>query len=142
MTTPETLTSAEAALLDRRLPPITQLCIAGLALIVVGGIYLAARIPGHVPLAPAVGVLGAAAVLVAIAGVLLRRIRPFAWRTFARVYVWALLAYLVIAGMIAYVFILDGTPGAVLAVLLGMLAVYAVDIPLLLAYTVARYQEA
>jgi len=73
---------------------------------------------------------------------LLRRIRPFAWRTFARVYVWALLAYLVIAGMIAYVFILDGTSGAVLAVLLGMLAVYAVDIPLLLAYTVARYQEA
>jgi hypothetical protein len=29
----------------------------------------------------------------------------------------------------------------VLAVLIAMLVVYAVDVPLLLAYTVARYQE-
>jgi uncharacterized membrane protein HdeD (DUF308 family) len=141
MTPPEVATEAAPDLLNRRLPPITQLCVAGLGLIVAGGIYLAAKIPSPVSLAPAVGLLCAAAVLVMIAGALLSRVRPFAWRTFARVYLWALLAYLVVAGMIAYVFIIDRTPGRVLAVLIAMLVVYAVDIPLLLAYTVARYQE-
>ena len=39
---------------DRRLPPVTQLGMASLALIVAGGIYLASHLPKHVPLAPAV----------------------------------------------------------------------------------------
>ncbi len=141
MTAPETTTETPPTPRDRPLPPVTLLGVAALALLVAGGIYLAARLPGPVPLAPAVGLLGAAAVLVGSAFVLLGRVRPFAWRTFARVYRWALLAYLVIGGMIAYVFIIDGTPGRLLAVLLPMLAVFAVDVPLLLAYTVARYQD-
>lgn len=54
---------------------------------------------------------------------------------------YALLAYLVIAGMLEYVFVLDHTRGATLVVLTLMLVIYAVDIPVLLAFSVARYQR-
>lgn len=127
---------------ERKLPPITELAIGALILIVIGGIYLAAHIPGGVPLAPAVGLLIGAGVLVLADLVVLSRLREFAWHRFSVVYGWALLAYLVIAGMIEYVFVADGTSGAPLLVLTLMLVVYAVDIPLLLAFSVARYEVA
>lgn len=38
----------------RRLPPVTEVAILSLALIVAGGIYLSAHLPRHVPLTPAV----------------------------------------------------------------------------------------
>ena len=50
---------------EPKLPPVTQLAMASLALIVAGGIYLAAHIPNHVPLAPAVILLIASALLLA-----------------------------------------------------------------------------
>jgi hypothetical protein len=53
---------------------------------------------------------------------------------------WALAAYLVIAGMLEFVFVLDHTRGGLLIVLTLMLAVFAVNVPLLLAFSVARYQ--
>jgi hypothetical protein len=68
-------------------------------------------------------------------------VRPFAWERFFQIFRWTLLAYAIIAGMIAYAFVTDGTRGSVLAVLLLMLVVFAVDIPLLLAFSVARYAE-
>ena len=40
---------------ERALPPVTALGMASLALILAGGIYLAAHLPRQVPLAPAVG---------------------------------------------------------------------------------------
>jgi hypothetical protein len=49
----------------------------------------------------------------------------------------ALLAYLVIAGMLEYDFVLDGIRGGMLLVLNLMLLVYAADIPVTLAFTVA-----
>jgi len=49
----------------RKLPPVTQVGMLSLALIVAGGIYLAAHIPQHVPLAPAVALLAASALLLA-----------------------------------------------------------------------------
>ena len=45
-------TSAGAAQ-DRALPPISELATGSLALIVIGGIYLASYVPRTVPLAPA-----------------------------------------------------------------------------------------
>jgi hypothetical protein len=129
------------ALIERRLPPITEVAVATMILIVIGGIYMAAQIPGSVSLAPAVALLAVAAVLVAADLVLLSRIRVFAWRIFRIVFGWALLAYIVIAGMIEYAFVTDGTRGGPLVVLSLMLLVYAVDIPLILAFSVARYQE-
>ena len=46
---------------EQKLPPVTQIAMASLALIVAGGIYLSAHIPQHVPLAPAVVLLALSA---------------------------------------------------------------------------------
>ena len=129
------------ALIERRLPPITEVAVATMILIVIGGIYMAAQIPGDVSLALPWALVAVSGVLVVANVAALGRIRLFAWRIFGIVFGWALLAYLVIAGMIEYAFVTDGTRGAPLVVLSLMLLVYAVDIPLILAFSVARYQE-
>ena len=43
--------------------------------------------------------------------------------------------------MIAFAFIKDHTRGAPLAVVLVMLVIYALDVPLVIAFTVARYSS-
>jgi hypothetical protein len=125
----------------RRLPPVTELAVASVALMIVAGIYLAARLPTPPPLAPAIGLLATGAVLTATALVLLARIHPFAWSTFRLVARWAFLAYLVIAGMLGFVFVFDHTRGGPLGVLLAALVVFAVDVPLVIGFTVARYDR-
>jgi len=126
----------------RRLPPISEVAVATIVAVVIGGIYLAAYLPRRAPLGPAFALLGVAAVLLCWNVVMLSRLRALAWDTFFLVAKWALLAYLIIAGMLEYVFILDHTRGGVLAVLTLMLAIFAVNIPMLLAFSVARYQSA
>ena len=53
---------------------------------------------------------------------------------------WGLLAYTVVAGMLEYTFLYDHTRGAQLAVMTCMLVLFTVNVPLLMAFTVARYQ--
>ncbi len=127
--------------LDRRLPPVAELAVASVALMVSGGVYLAAHLPHRPPLAPASVLLATGATLTLTAVGLLARIRPFAWHTFWSVGRWALVAYLVIAGLLGWVFVYDHTSGATLAVLISTLAVFAVDVPMIIAFTVARYDE-
>ena len=68
--------------------------------------------------------------------------RPaFAWWRFKQVFFWVLLAYVVVCGMIVYAFVYDQTRGATLALLTLLLAAYVVDIALIPAYTVARYES-
>ena len=81
---------------DRKLPPITELCVATIALTVVGGIFMASSLPKHFSLAFPVADVAVCGALVATNVVLLSRITPFAWRTFFLVGKWALLAYAVI----------------------------------------------
>jgi hypothetical protein len=126
---------------DRNLPPVPALAVASMILVVTGGIYLAAHLPRPAPLGPAVGLVVTAGALVAAAVAMISRTRPFAWSTFARVAGWSFVAYVVIAGLLEYVFVLDGTRGSVLVVLTLMLVIFAVDIPLLFGFSVARYQE-
>jgi hypothetical protein len=126
---------------ERSFPPIAELAVASMALIVIGGIYLAAYVPRTVPLALPVALLTLSGVILIANIVMLSRIRSFAWNRFFQVFKWTLLAYTVIAGMIGYAFITDGTRGSVLVVLVLMLVVFAADIPLLLAFSVARYAE-
>ncbi len=125
---------------DRQFPPIAAVAIATLAVVVVGGIYLAAYLPRHAPLGPAFALLGVAALLLVWNVVTISRLQDFAWDTFFLVAKWALLGYLIVAGMLEYVFVLDHTRGGVLVVLTLMLVIYAVNFPLLLAFSVARYQ--
>jgi len=126
---------------ERPMPPVTQLGMASLALIVIGGIYLSAHLPRHVPLTPAVILLVLSAALLAVNFVLLSRVKDFAWDRFGLVFKWAMLAYAITAGLILYAFLRDHLHGGALVVLTLSLVVYAVHVPMLIAFTVARYQE-
>ena len=68
--------------------------VASLALMLAGGVYLAAHLPHPPPLAPAI------------------------W-------------------LLAFVFVYDATSASTLAVLLAALGVFAVDVPLVIAFTAA-----
>jgi hypothetical protein len=129
-----------ASATPRALPPVTELGMASLALIIIGGIYLAAHLPEQVPLAPAVALLAASAALLAVNLALLTRVHGFAWRRFFAVGRWALLAYVVTAGLIEFTFLRDGVRGGVLVVLTLSLIVYAIHVPVLIAFTVARFE--
>ena len=124
---------------ERPLPPVTQLAMLSLSLIVIGGIYLSAHLPKHVPLGPAVALLAASALLLVINVILLSRVPDFDWDRFFQVARWSMLAYLVIAGVILYAFLQDHVRGGTLVVLTLSIAVVAVHVPLLVGFTVARY---
>lgn len=125
---------------ERKLPPVTQLGMLSLALIVIGGIYLAAHIPNQVPLTPAVILLVCSFLILGLNMILLSRVEDFNWNAFFGVFKWALLAYVVTAGMILYVFLRNNVSGDTLVVLALSLVVYAVHVPVLIGFTVARYQ--
>jgi hypothetical protein len=131
----------QVAWANRKVPPVTGLWMLSLALIAGGVSYLAAYLPKRAPLGPAVGLLAAAAIVLAVGIVLLARQREFAWRRFRQVAGWTLLAYVVIAGMIEYAFVYDHTHGAVLVVMTLMLFVFMLAPPLLVGFTVARFQH-
>ncbi len=124
---------------ERRLPPVTQLGMLSLALIVAGGIYLAAHLPHQVPLTPAIVLLSLSALLLAGNLALLARVPDFPWQRFFEIARWALLAYIVIAGMIEYAFLRDQVSGGALVVLTLSLVVFAIHVPVLIGFTVARY---
>jgi drug/metabolite transporter (DMT)-like permease len=126
---------------DRKAPPVTVLWMASIALIAAGVSYLAAYLPKHAPLGPAVGLLVAAALVLLAGVILLARMRDFAWSRFWPVWAWTLLAYVVIGGTIEYAFVYDQTRGQVLAVMTLMLAVFVLAPPLLVGFTVARFQR-
>jgi hypothetical protein len=125
---------------ERNLPPVTQLGVVSMALIVTGGISIASKLPGHVPLTLPILLLGASALVMLANLIGLARAPGFNWEAFFGVAKWALLAYCVIAAMLEFVFIHDGTRGGVLVVLTLSLVVFAVHVPLLIGFTVARYQ--
>jgi hypothetical protein len=127
---------------ERKLPPVTEVGMASLALIVAGGIYLSAHIPRHVPLTPAIVLLVASAALLVGNLVALSRVEGFAWGRFLQVAKWALLAYAITAGMIEYAFVRNHLGGGPLIVLSLSLVVYAVHVPMLIGFTVARYDDA
>jgi hypothetical protein len=126
---------------DRRVPPVTALWMASIALVAAGVSYLAAYLPKHAPLGPAIGLLIAAAAVLLAGVVLLARMKDFAWSRFWPVWAWTLLAYVVIAGMIEYAFVYDSTRGPVLAVATLLLGVFMLAPPLLVGFTVARFQR-
>ena len=124
---------------ERELPPVTQLAMASLTLIVAGGIYLASHLPQQVSLTPAIVLLAGSALLLAINLFLLSRVQGVAWDRFFQVAKWSMLAYAAISGMILYVFLRNHISGGPLVVLTLSLVVFAVHVPTLVGFTVARY---
>ena len=74
--------------------------------------------------------------------VLLLRTRGLAWDKFFLVGRWTLLSYVIAAALIEFAFVKDHTRGGALVVLTAMLALFAVNVPLIVAFTVARFQAA
>jgi hypothetical protein len=126
---------------EHKLPPVTEVAMASLALIVIGGIYLASHLPEHVSLGPAIVLLAASALLLAGNLASLARVEGFAWDRFFEVGKWALLAYTVIAGTIEYTFVRNHVRGGTLVVLTLSLVVFAVHVPTLIGFTVARFAD-
>ncbi len=126
---------------EPKFPPVTQIGMASLGLIVAGGIYLSAHLPEHVPLAPAVILLVLSVLLLAGNLGALARVSYFNWSRFLQIFRWALLAYAITAGMIEYAFLEDHLRGGPLVVLTLSLVVYAVHVPILIGFTVARYAD-
>ena len=126
---------------DTELPPVTQIAIVSFALIVASGIWIVSHLPKHVPLAPSFVLIALSALLLVGNVVALRHVDGFDWTRFLAVAKWALLAYVVLAGLVEYAFVKDGTRGGALVVLTLSLAIFAIHVPLLIGYTVARYPE-
>lgn len=126
---------------EPRMPPVIEAGALSLALAISGVIYLNASLPSVPPIAPAIGLLAAAALVVAINAVLLARTPDFARRTFFLVFQWTLLGYGVVAGLLMFVFIFNDLPTRQLALLIATLAIGAIDVPMILAFSVARFAD-
>ncbi|MHB8621429.1 MAG: hypothetical protein ACYDAG_18030 [Chloroflexota bacterium] len=140
MVTADSQPASPATMPEGKLPPVTQTAVIAMILVIAAGIDIAAYLPNRAPLAVPAALLAAAGLAVIANAVALSRLREFAWRTFFTVGKWALLAYIIIAGMLELVFVLDGTPGDVLVLMTIILALFAIDVPMLFAFSVARYQ--
>ena len=132
---------ARPAAVGRRFPPVAELATVSLALVVIGGILLASYAPRRPPLGVPTALAAVSAVLLLADVVLLARLQEFYWARFFTFFRWALLAYVLSAGMIGFAFIHDHVRGAPLAVVTALLVLFAVDVPLIIAFTVARYSS-
>ena len=126
---------------EQNFPKAIEVAVVSLAAVVVGGVWLGSHAPRRPPLGLPTVLLIVAAALLVIGFVMITRVAGFSWDTFVRVGRWALLAYIIAAGMIEFAFVRNHTRGAPLAVVTGMLVVFALDVPFIIATTVARYQD-
>jgi hypothetical protein len=125
----------------RPIPPVTEVGAASMIAIAAGVIYTAAYLPKSAPLGVPIALLVVAGALQVVNALLLSRIPDFAWVRFFQVGRWSLLAYAIIAGMIEFAFIYDHTRGSQLVVLTLMLALFMLNVPVLIAFTVARFER-
>ena len=136
------LEAPASSALARKFPPIAQLVIGSLALVVVAGVYMASKFPRHPPLGLPIALLAVSVALLVIAMVMTARLPDFAWARFRLVFGWALLAYVVQAGMIGYAFVHNHVSGSPLVVIMLLLVMFALDVPFVIAFTAARYASA
>jgi hypothetical protein len=106
----------------KKLPPVSEISVAILALVVAGGVYLAAHLPKHTSLLFTTFTVVAAGLLVLVAK-------------------WTLLAYAIFAAALEYIFFKDGVRGGVLALMSATIVIFAVNLPIHFGFTVARYAE-
>ena len=97
---------------ERRLPPITQVAVCSFVLVIASGIWIVSHLPKHVPLGLPVALLALSVLLMIGNLLLIRSIPDFNWASFFGVAKWALVAYLIITGLLEWVFVKDGTRGS------------------------------
>ena len=125
---------------EQKLPPVGELAILTMTLVVSGGIYMAAHIPDDVPTLLPTALTVIAALVLAVNVFMLSRVKSFAWPIFRQVAGWSLAGYGVISSLLLWVFIRDAIPNDVMTLLAASLAIFAVNIPLHFGFAVARYQ--
>jgi hypothetical protein len=125
---------------ERKLPPVVGVAMLSLAMAVTGGVILAAQAQStpSVALPMVIEIVAVALELVAV--VMTLSIRPFAWLRFRQVFAVALVAYVIQAGMIEWAFAKNHTPAGPLTALTLGIVVFATIVPLMIAFTTARYQ--
>ncbi len=131
--------TAAPAAMARSYPPVTQLAVGSLVLVLIGGIYMVGSYQSSPSLTIPLALLVGSVVLWALGALLMVRTRGFAWPLFSRIARWALLAYVVEAGLIEFSFIHNHVTGNVLLLLSGLLVMFALDVTLSIAFTVARF---
>ncbi len=127
--------------MKNKLPPISELSVLALAVVVAGGVFLAAHLPKHVTLVPTTIAVVVAGAIVLVNLFLLRQIKAFDWKVFATFAKWTLLAYGLIAAALEYIFIKDGSRGSVLTIMTATLVIFAINLPIHFGFTVARYSD-
>lgn len=126
---------------ERKLPPIAQICVLVLVFMVIGGVYVAAHLPSHVAMTLPTALIALAGVLLVANIVMLSRIPAFAWQSFFKVAKWTFLAEGIVAGVLEYIFVFDGTRGAVLVLMTSALIIFVLDLSVLFGFSVAQFQE-
>jgi hypothetical protein len=134
-------TPPHAWLAKRKMPPVAEIAVLSIALVVFGGILMASKFPHRPPLTVPIVIVCVCGVLFLVNVVLLSRLHDFSWRTFWLVARWVVLAYAVVTGLIAYSFVHNHITGAPLVVICLMLLIFAVSVTTVISFTVARYQE-
>ena len=122
-----------------RLPPVDLLAMVSLGLIVIGGIFMASNVPKTPSLVLPWTLFAVSAAIFVWNMYSLRILDKSERARFVQYGKWGLLAYIIEGGFLMYVFISDGVRGGSLAVLLGMLALFMLNVPLLIAFTVVKF---
>lgn len=131
----------DVAPFDRTVPPVIPVAMVAMAAAVTGGVILSAGAAGRPSLTVPTVFVVAGVALELVAAAMALRVRPFAWGRFGQVFGWTLLAYLLQSFLILYSFIRNDIPAKPMATLAIGLFVFATDVPLMIAFTVARYQR-
>ncbi len=139
--TPVAGAGAGADLANRKLPPIDVIADVSIALVVAGGILMVSKFPRRPPLTAPIAILAVCGALFLVNLVLLSRLQDFSWRNFFLVGRWVVLAYAIITGLIEFSFVHNDVTGSPLVVISLMLAVFAVNVALVISFTVARFQQ-
>ncbi len=121
---------------------MAEIGVAALTFVVIGGIYIASYGPRRTPLGVPTALLIASGLLVAVNVVMVARIRDLAWDKFFLVLRRTLVVYLIAAGLIEFAIVHNHTRAGALVVITLMLIVFAVDVPMIISFTVARHQGA
>ncbi len=135
------VTSPEPYAGDTKGSPVAWCSSLALACAFIAIGIVTSYLPREAPLAWALGFLIVSGVLTLGAVVSLSRRRGFAWRLFFNVARWVFLVTMVFTAMGIYIMVYDQVKGAMLAVISAVMLLAAVNVPILIAFCVARHER-
>ena len=135
------VTGAQPYLGDQTRSPIVAASIAAIAFAFLAIGVIAAYLPKSVPLAWPETFLVISAILTVVAVVLLSRRQSFAWPLFFEVVRWVCILPLIFAATAIFIFLADGTSGVTLGIMIAVLLLAAINIPLVIGFSVARHER-